>query len=120
MSGKKEIGFLGEDAANKYLMDNGYKILQRNFRTRFGEIDIIAKEGKYLVFIEVKTRKSIGFGFPRESVDGYKQCRIKNVANLYMAKKRMVDSFVRFDVVEVIVDGRNELKSVVLIKDAFE
>jgi len=44
MSGKKEIGFLGEDAANKYLIDNGYKILQRNFRTKFGEIDIIAKE----------------------------------------------------------------------------
>jgi putative endonuclease len=120
MSDKREIGTLGEDAANKYLTDNGYKILQRNFRTRFGEIDIVAREGRYLVFVEVKTRKSLGFGFPRESVDGYKQSRIKNVANLYIAKKRLFDIYLRFDVVEVIVDGRNELKLVVLIKDVFE
>ena len=95
-------------------------IIQRNFRTRFGEIDIIAKDGKYICFIEVKARKSVNFGRPKEAVDWYKQSRIKNIAELFIAKKRLVNTSVRFDVVEVFIDEDNNIKSVILIKNAFD
>jgi putative endonuclease len=120
MSGNRETGIFGENTACSYLQDSGYVILQRNFRTRFGEIDIVGKDGKYICFIEVKTRKSLNFGRPREAVDGFKQSRIKNIAQLFLAQKRIVNSSVRFDVVEVLLDEGGNVKSVILIKNAFD
>lgn len=120
MANKIAIGKLGEDEASKYLKSKGYTLIQRNYRTRYGEIDIIAKDGKYIVFVEVKTRSSTYFGFPREAVDKYKQSRIKNVSILYLAQKKLINSNIRFDVVEVILDENKNVKSVLLIKDAFE
>jgi putative endonuclease len=120
MFGKKEVGKLGEDIASSHIFKNGYSIIERNFRTKFGEIDIIAKDHKYIAFIEVKTRKGTRFGYPREAVDKFKQSKIKNIASLYLAKKKLWDSSVRFDVVEIILDDKNDVKSVVLIKNAFD
>lgn len=120
MLNNKIIGKIGENAASEHLKNNGYSILQRNFRTRYGEIDIIAKEGKSLVFVEVKARRGRNFGLPREAVDFYKQSRIKNVASLYVAMKKMNEENIRFDVVEVMMDECNNVKSICLIKDAFE
>jgi putative endonuclease len=116
----KVIGKLGEDIAANHLQVNGYKILQRNFRTRFGEIDIVAQDGKYVVFVEVKTRRGLKFGYPREAVDQFKQSRIKNMSTLYLAKKKLLEALVRFDVVEIIIDESNNIKSLLLIKNAFE
>lgn len=117
---KKKLGNLGEEIASKYLINKGYLIIQKNFRTKFGEIDIIARDGRYLVFIEVKLRKSLNLGYPREAVDYYKQQRIRNLANLYLAKKRIKDAFIRFDVVEIMLDENENVKSIYLIQNAFE
>lgn len=120
MLNNKFTGKIGEDIAGRYLASNGYNILQRNYRTKYGEIDIIAKEGDYIVFIEVKTRRSQNFGYPREAVDKYKQSRIRNIASLYMAAKKLRDKKVRFDVVEVVLNENNNIKSILIIKNAFD
>ena len=70
---KRIVGLKGEDIAAKYLEKHKYKVIERNFACRFGEIDIIAQDGKFIVFIEVKRRKSLKFGRPCEAVDLKKQ-----------------------------------------------
>jgi len=107
------FGVSGEEMAAKYLKKNKYKILERNFRAARGEIDIIAKDGEYVVFIEVKRRMSDKFGLPREAVTDMKQKTIINCASYWLAKNNMTGCSVRFDVVEVY--GEN----VHIIKDAF-
>jgi putative endonuclease len=94
-------GRQGEDLAVKYLGKNGYKILERNFRSKLGEIDIIAREKKDIVFIEVKTRSSADFGYPEESVGRQKQERIKNCASFYLQKKN-INLPVRFEVLSIL------------------
>jgi putative endonuclease len=120
MFGNKQIGKLGEDIASKHILDNRYKLIDRNFRTKHGEIDVIAKDGKFLVFIEVKTRRGTKFGYPREAVDWNKQTKIKNMASLYLAKNKLWNCNIRFDVIEVILDEFDQVKSIFLIKNAFE
>lgn len=119
MLNNRELGKLGEDIAANYISQNGYIILEKNFRTKIGEIDIIAKQDNYLVFIEVKTRKSINFGYPREAVDKSKQLKIINIANFYIAKEKQYYCHIRFDVIEVMLHSNNEIKSIVLLKNAF-
>ena len=100
----RAIGTRGENIAVEYLQKNGYKILDRNFNCRFGEVDIVAMQGGYYVFIEVKSRNTIQFGAPREAVTPYKQQRIVSVARYWLFKKRITGVPARFDVVEVL-DG---------------
>lgn len=119
MLNNRELGKLGECFADKYISQNGFLTLEKNYRTKLGEIDIIAKDGDYTVFIEVKTRKSIKFGYPREAVNYYKQMKIKNIANLYLAKNNKFNSHIRFDVIEIMLDKVNEVKSIILLKNAF-
>lgn len=119
MQNNRELGKLGEDIAEKYIFNQGYAILQRNFRAKIGEIDIVAKDGKYVVFIEVKTRRNISFGYPREAVDKNKQTKIKDVANIYLLRNKKYGSHIRFDVVEVMLDFNNDVKSIVLLRNAF-
>ena len=105
------IGKLGEDIATKYLENKGYKILERNFRCRQGEIDIIASEGvsviyekerpEKIVFVEVKTRKSVSFGTPAEAVTEAKQKHIKAATQYYLYSKDIKDTEIRFDVIEI-------------------
>ena len=92
-------GDFGEEKAAKYLKKQKYKILKRNFKNTVGEIDIIAKQGSAVIFVEVKTRMDEAFGFAAEAVDLKKQQKIRNVAALY-AQKYGISDF-RFDVVEV-------------------
>lgn len=120
MLNNKLTGKLGEEIAVKHLKDNGYIIIQKNYRTKYGEIDIIAKDENFLVFVEVKARRSQTFGYPREAVDIFKQSRIKNIANLYLATKKNLNSKVRFDVVEIVLDNYDNVKSILIIKDAFD
>ncbi|MBQ2711386.1 MAG: YraN family protein [Clostridia bacterium] len=110
---KRIVGLKGEDIAAKYLEKHKYKIIERNFACRFGEIDIIAKDGKFIVFIEVKRRKSLKFGRPCEAVDLKKQQTIVTCATYYLSMKALVGKPVRFDVVEILGEEVN------LIKDAF-
>ena len=112
------LGGKGEKAAEKYLRKNHYRILTRRFRTKSGEIDIIARQGPVLCFIEVKTRSDMAFGPPEEALTITKIKRISKAAQAYIQKKKLWDTPVRFDVVTVNYDS--EKPEVTLIKGAFE
>lgn len=96
----KMQGSCGEDAAADYLIKNNYKIIKRNYRNKTGEIDIIAKMGDELIFVEVKTRSNSLFGTPAQAVTYYKKQRMVNAARLYIAENP-TDCNIRFDVIEV-------------------
>lgn len=110
-----EIGKIGEDAVSLYLERTNHIVLERNYRNRLGEIDIIFVDGNTLVFGEVKTRTSNKFGEPREAVDKRKINKILAVAKVYISNKRIVNVDIRFDVFEVIYHQR-KIKH---IKDAY-
>lgn len=117
---KREIGDKGEDIAVKYLKKNKYRIIERNFNVpKIGEIDIIAKDKDYLVFVEVRLRKNTRCGTPAETVNVYKQRRIIKAALTFMKKHDVCDGLTRFDVVEIIGDADGEYK-IELIKNAFD
>lgn len=112
---KRKTGFGYEKQALEYLQNNGYIIVCTNFYCRRGEIDIIAKDGEYLVFVEVKYRKSLKYGYPQEAVSVNKQKRIIMSAVYYCMKNNIpADTPVRFDVVAVLD------KDITLLKNAFE
>ncbi len=114
MNNKRTVGSRYEEEAAAFLQHKGFQILEKNYRDRYGEIDIIAKEEGYLVFVEVKYRSSLRNGYPEEAVDGRKQARIRHAAQYYLYKKRLGEDVpCRFDVVSIV--GR-ELR---LIRDAF-
>jgi putative endonuclease len=114
----KIFGNRGEDVAAKFLKRSGYKILARNYRTKGGEIDIVARDGGTLVFVEVKSRRSERFGAPVEAVDARKQSRIIKAAYAYLAAETDADCACRFDIVGVFSDKTGETCE--LIRDAFE
>lgn len=95
----KEIGNFGEDTACRYLENQGITVLKRNFYCRSGEIDIIAKDGETIVFVEVKTRNSNDYGAPAEFVDYRKQEKVIKTALYYLGND---DTDMRFDVIEVM------------------
>ena len=107
----KDIGSLGEDIAKNYLNQIGYTVLERNFRCKVGEIDIIGKDGDYICFIEVKSRYGKLYGNP---------CEIYKAANIYIMRKKLFKFNFRFDVIEIIFNTYNDVPSIKLIKDAFQ
>lgn len=107
---KRRLGFFGESKAARYLKRSGYKILERNFRCPFGEVDIIAKMGDVTAFIEVKTRTSDNYGAPNEAVDGRRRQRYKNCVRFYFSG-REIDCTVRFDIIEVTKAGINHIEN---------
>lgn len=108
---KKEFGNIGEEISAKYLESIGYKIIERNFICRQGEIDIIAKDKDEYVFIEVKTRSNFLYGKAKEAVDNYKQKHIYKSTRYYLHINRLDNSYVRFDVIEVYLkDNKYKLK----------
>ena len=111
------LGKEGEEFAVRFLKKEGYRIIDKNYRTPFGEIDIIADDGGVLVFIEVKTRSGDIFGFPFEAVDRKKRDTIRKVALCYLKKIRK-EPAARFDVLSIDFEGGK--KKVAHIKDAFE
>lgn len=112
----KTTGNLGERLAKEYLIKNDYIILEINFTTKIGEIDIIAKRDDIVIFIEVKTRKSLKYGRPYEAVDYRKTQKIIKVAQNYIVYKAREDTQYRFDVIEVLLNEKIEINH---IKDAF-
>lgn len=97
-------GDAGEIRAAEFLKAKGYKIIQTNFKTKFGEIDIIAKDKSSLVFVEVKERQTLAYGRPIEAVDERKQQKIRQVAEFYLMIKHIPYADVRFDIIEILSD----------------
>ncbi len=112
------LGSCGEDLAVALLEENGYKILARNFKTKIGEIDIIAKDRDTITFVEVKARNSDRFGLPQEAVSIPKQRQISKAALVYLKDKNLLDRKARFDVVSILFC--NKACKTNLIKNAFE
>lgn len=112
------IGQIGEDIAVQYLTKKGYQILERNFTTVFGEIDIIAEKKNIICFVEVKSRKSSKYGLPEEAVTDRKMKKIIKVAQLYNKKKYYKNKIYRFDVISVKFD-KGILEEIKYIEDAF-
>lgn len=101
MRAKDAIGRYGEDVAARHLEAAGLSIVERNWRCRDGEIDIVARQGRVLVFCEVKTRSGSAFGLPAEAVTRVKAARIRRLAGRYLAERRPPYGELRFDVVSV-------------------
>ena len=102
----KEKGDLGEKIALKYLLLKGAILIEKNYRTKLGEIDIIVKIKNELVFVEVKSRNSIRFGYPSEAVNFKKKQKIINIAKYYILKNNLYSIPVRFDVIEIYLNQK--------------
>lgn len=104
-TGNRGTGALGEEVAANFLIARGYRILERNFRCRGGEVDIIARDpgDKGLVFIEVKARRSLSYGVPQLAVTPFKQRQISKAALTWLSIKRLHDSNARFDVIAILL-----------------
>ncbi|PTR26476.1 putative endonuclease [Rhodococcus sp. OK519] len=102
------LGAMGEELAASALTAAGLQILDRNWRCRHGELDLVAVDGDTVVFVEVKTRSGLGFGSPAEAVTYAKQRRIRMLAQRWLAASERHWTYVRFDVVSVLVDRRRE------------
>ena len=106
----KKLGARGERKAAQHLKAKGYRIVERNFRTPFCEVDIIARKGEVLAFVEVKTRLNDSFGLPCEAVTPAKQRLYIRAAEYYFAA-RQIEDIVRFDVIEVFPDRINHIEN---------
>jgi len=106
-SDNKSIGNLGEEIAANYLIARGYLILERNFRCKGDEVDIIARdpEAKSLVFVEVKTRRGLTYGVPQLAVTPFKQRQISKAALTWLSQNRLHDTNARFDVIAILLSG---------------
>lgn len=115
----KLIGNYGEDIALNFVKDKNYKILDRNFRTKKGEIDLICKHKEIIIFIEIKSRYSSSLGNPCESVTYFKQKQIINLSNYYIYKFNLYNYNFRFDVIEIFFNTKDESFIINHIEDAF-
>ena len=115
---RKEVGAIGEKLAVDFLKKRGYKILQRNYRCREGEIDIIAQKDEFLVFVEVRTKKNPAFGTPEESVTLSKREKLISLANAYIQAYNKPPQSWRIDVVAVELTPDNRVSRLEHIENA--
>ena len=115
---KQEIGKKGETVAVHYLKKQGYRIIEQNYRSKAGEIDIIAREKQSLVFVEVKTRSSRSFGSPKWAITPKKQKAISMAALYYLKMTHQNDVDARFDVVSILLQGEDT--QIELVRNAFD
>jgi len=115
---RKTLGARGEEIAVAYLKRQKYRIIETNFRCRCGEVDIIARDGKTLVFVEVKTRRTASYGLPQLAVTPFKQRQISKAALAYLSKNRLMEENARFDVVSIFLLDTSP--TVDHIKNAFD
>lgn len=116
MNNNVEKGAMGEEIASKYLMSKDYIILERNYRNKIGEIDIIAKKSELIVFVEVKTRTSTNYGYAYEAVNKKKQTKIINTALCYIKQYNLKNFQIRFDIIEVYIGNKKKINH---FEDAF-
>jgi putative endonuclease len=114
----REEGLQAEEKAVEVLKEKGYRVIERNFRSPLGEIDIIAEEGGFLVFVEVKARNSLAFGDPLEAITDEKKRHIIRTALFYMKKHRSMNRRARFDVVGMTGERVKLVKNAFLIEGA--
>jgi putative endonuclease len=100
---QQTLGKYGEDLAASYLLKHGYRILQRNFRAQYGEIDLVCQHGNTMVFVEVKTRQSHAYGLPEEAVGSRKLQEIIKTAQYYMLLHPHMPSSMRIDVISIYI-----------------
>lgn len=116
-SSTRDLGLLGEDLAVKFLKKNGYKIIERNFRSKLGEIDIVGIDKETLVFIEVKTRWSKKFGLPEEAITPWKIKSIIKTGQYFKLLHPELPDSLRIDVVLIELDRLGELKRIEILKN---
>ena len=112
-------GIQGEAIVARYLREQGYRLAAHGYRSRYGEIDLIAWDGGVLCFVEVKTRTNLNMALPREYVTPQKQNRLRKTAMIYLAEKRL-DCCARFDVAEVYAEHGFDQARIEYIKNAFQ
>jgi len=115
---KRSLGRHGEEIAVAHLQGQGYSILDRNWRCSAGELDIVAREGETLAFVEVRTRRGNRFGSAEESITPAKQAKLVELAQTYLQEHSLSDQAWRIDVVAVEMDRRGEVKRLNLIRNA--
>lgn len=113
-------GRLGESLAAEFLAGQRYVVVERNYRKPYGEIDIIARDGETVVFVEVKTRKSTEFGSAFEAVDRRKQRQISRIAQEYLHSRNLLGSPARFDVIAIRLDADNRPTAIDHLQNAFD
>ena len=120
-AGNKGTGNLGEELAANFLAARGYRILERNFRCKGGEVDIIARDpgDKSLVFVEVKARRGLTYGVPQLAVTPFKQRQISKAALTWLSKNRLHDTNARFDVIAILLHT-DAAHGIDHIRNAFE
>jgi putative endonuclease len=116
----RALGQVGETAAARFLEGRGFVILARNLRSRLGEIDLLARDGSTLVFVEVKARRGSTGDPPEAAVDARKRARLGRLALGYLAACRMGERSCRFDVVAVLLDAAGRATGVRHLRDAFD
>jgi putative endonuclease len=114
---ERSAGAWGEDLALRYLTRRGYELVERNYRTRYGEIDLILRKHTILVFVEVKLRRGTGFGDPLEAVTSHKQSTLRSIAEQYLSDREPAFDTLRFDVVGILA-GQGNLR-IHHVEDAF-
>ena len=115
----RAIGSYGEELAKDYLVKKGYILLDKNYRNRYGEIDLICKFKDIIIFIEVKSRYNTLYGLPKESVTYFKQKRILSLCNYYIITKRLFNYNCRFDVIEIYFNNINNDFKINHLEDSF-
>ena len=114
----KQVGDRGENIAVDYLLNQNFEIIETNYRYGHGEIDIVAKERDVLVFVEVKTRKNLEFGYPVQAITKNKQRQVRKIAEAYLYEKKIIDTDCRIDVIAILF--RKDLPpKITHIKNAF-
>lgn len=116
---RKALGAIGEEAAVRFLRRRGYRIRDRNFRCRLGELDLVAEHRGTIVFAEVKTRTTAEFGIPFEAISSHKQRRLALLATYYLVRRRLQGWPCRFDAVSVVVGLDGRVQRVEILPDAF-
>lgn len=110
MSNKKTVGKFGEKIARKYLEDKGYKILETNYYTRVGEIDLICQKGDTLIFVEVKTRKNTAFGYPEEAIDKKKLEHLAQAVQQFLKDYPCPANSIRIDAICINVISQDKIR----------
>jgi len=117
---KQQLGKTGELLAVKFLQQKGYQIVEQNYRSTWGEIDIIAQDEDVLAFVEVKTRRSLKFGVPQLAVNNSKQRRMSKATLEYLQEKDLFDYVCRFDVISIVFPPEPSEPIIEHIENAFE
>lgn len=115
----REIGICGEEIAEKYLLRKRYRIIKKNFRCKLGEIDLIVEKKGVIIFVEVKTRTTLDYGEPFESITTYKRNRIKRLAEYFLMNEKYQNKLVQFDVISIKLKPSGELAEFLHLQKAF-